>query len=405
MLNGGGAWPGGDKHASQADWLKLADAYWAASKEGNTAGVPAIWGIDAVHGNSNIFGATLFPHNIGLGAAHDPCLIRDVQAATARQVRATGQDWAFAPTLAVVRDDRWGRTYEGFSEDPRITRAYGYEAIRGLQGSSRHGIGSDGVIGTAKHFIGDGGTAGGKDQGVNPSSEAEMINMHGQGYYGALAAGSQSVMVSFNSWTNPELGIAEGKLHGSRKALTEILKGKMGFDGLVVSDWNGIGQVAGCTNASCPQAINAGMDVVMVPQDWKAFIANTLAQVRSGADPDGADRRRRHADPAREAAHRPDGPAQAVRARARDRRLGAPGARAGPRARCASRRCCSRTRRAAAAAAVLEGAGGRQERRLAPEPDGRLEPHLAGHRQHQRRLPERHLDPRRPAQRARRRAT
>ena len=285
VLNGGGAWPGANKHASQADWLKLADAYWAASKQGNTAGVPAIWGIDAVHGNSNIFGATLFPHNIGLGAAHDPCLIRDVQAATARQVRATGQDWAFAPTLAVVRDDRWGRTYEGFSEDPRITRAYGYEAIRGLQGYSRHGIGSDGVIGTAKHFIGDGGTAGGKDQGVNPSSEGEMINVHGQGYYGALAAGSQSVMVSFNSWTNEELGIAEGKLHGSEKALTEILKGKMGFDGLVVSDWNGIGQVAGCTNASCPQAINAGMDIVMVPQDWKLFIENTIEQVEAGQIP------------------------------------------------------------------------------------------------------------------------
>lgn len=285
VLNGGGSWPGANKHATQADWLALADAYWAASKAGNAAGVPAIWGIDAVHGNSNVYGATLFPHNIGLGAAHDPCLIRDVQAATARQVRATGQDWAFAPTLAVVRDDRWGRTYEGFSEDPRITRAYGYEAIRGLQGRDRKGIGEDGVIGTAKHFIGDGGTEGGKDQGVNPSSEAEMINLHGQGYYGALAAGSQSVMVSFNSWTNEVLGIDEGKLHGSRKAITQILKGKMGFDGLVVSDWNGIGQVAGCTNASCPQAINAGMDVVMVPSDWKAFIANTVAQVRSGEIP------------------------------------------------------------------------------------------------------------------------
>ena len=133
------------------------------------------------------------------------------------QVRATGQDWAFAPTLAVVRDDRWGRTYEGFSEDPRITRAYGYEAMRGLQGHSRHGIGSDGVIGTAKHFIGDGGTAGGKDQGVNPSSEAEMINIHGQGYYGALAAGSQTVMVSFNSWTNEELGHHRGQAARQRQ--------------------------------------------------------------------------------------------------------------------------------------------------------------------------------------------
>ena len=285
VLNGGGSWPGANKHATQADWLALADAYWAASKAGNVAGVPAIWGIDAVHGNSNVFGATLFPHNIGLGAAHDPCLVRDVEAAAARAVRATGQDWAFAPTLAVVRDDRWGRTYEGFSEDPRITRAYGYEAMLGLQGDDRDGIGSSGVIGTAKHFIGDGGTEGGKDQGVNPSSEADMINIHGQGYYGALAGGAQSVMVSFNSWTNEELGINEGKLHGSRKAITEILKGKIGFDGLVVSDWNGIGQVAGCTNASCPQAVNAGIDIVMVPNDWKAFIANTVAQVKAGQIP------------------------------------------------------------------------------------------------------------------------
>nr|BFE78684.1 hypothetical protein GCM10020093_012850 [Planobispora longispora] len=123
------------------------------------------------------------------------------------------------------------------------------------------------------------------DQGVNPSSEAEMINLHGQGYYGALGAGAQTVMVSFNSWTNEELGITEGKLHGSKRALTDILKMKMGFDGLVVSDWNGIGQVSGCTNASCPQAVNAGIDVFMVPNDWKAFIANTVAQVESGQIP------------------------------------------------------------------------------------------------------------------------
>jgi beta-glucosidase len=283
VLNGGGAWPGGNKHAAQADWLALADRYWRESMDDQ--GIPVIWGIDAVHGNSNIYGATLFPHNIGLGAAQDPCLVRDVEAATAEQVRSTGQDWAFAPTLAVVRDDRWGRTYEGFSEDPRITRAYGYEAMKGLQDTTRHGVGEAGVIGTAKHFIGDGGTEGGKDQGVNPSSEADMINIHGQGYYGALAAGAQSVMVSFNSWTNEALGINEGKLHGSYKAITEILKGKMGFDGLVVSDWNGIGQVTGCTNASCPQAVNAGIDIVMVPQDWKAFIANTVQQVQDGAIP------------------------------------------------------------------------------------------------------------------------
>lgn len=284
VLNGGGSWPNGDKHAAQADWLELADAYWAASKQSQSA-VPVIWGIDAVHGNNNVYGATVFPHNIGLGAARNPCLIREIGEATAAQVRATGQDWAFAPTLAVVRDDRWGRTYEGFSEDPRIVRAYGYEAIKGLQGKHPLKIQPDGVIATAKHFIGDGGTIGGKDQGVNPSSEQEMINVHGQGYYGALAAGAQSVMVSFNSWTNEALGINQGKLHGSKKAVDEILKNKMGFDGLVVSDWNGIGQVSGCSNFRCAQAVNAGIDVFMVPGEWKAFIDSTIALVEAGEIP------------------------------------------------------------------------------------------------------------------------
>ncbi|MDQ1709427.1 MAG: beta-glucosidase, partial [Frankiaceae bacterium] len=286
VLNGGGSWPGGNKHAAPQDWLALADAFWQASVTSNSASrIPVIWGIDAVHGNNNVYGATLFPHNIALGAAHDPCLIRAIGSATAEQIRATGQDWAFAPTLAVVRDDRWGRTYEGFSEDPRITRAYGYEAVKGLQGKQPRGIGEDGIIATAKHFMGDGGTDGGKDQGVNMSSEADMINIHAQGYYGALGAGAQTVMASFNSWTNADLGITEGKMHGSKYALTDILKQKMGFDGVVVSDWNGIGQVAGCSNASCPRAINAGLDVIMVPNDWKAFIANTIAQVGSGEIP------------------------------------------------------------------------------------------------------------------------
>ncbi|GAA0996006.1 exo 1,3/1,4-beta-D-glucan glucohydrolase [Acrocarpospora macrocephala] len=284
VLNGGGSWPGRDKHATPQAWLSLADAYWEASV-GTRTKIPVIWGIDAVHGNNNVYGATIFPHNIGLGAAQDPCLIRDIGEATAEQIRATGQDWAFSPTLAVVRDDRWGRTYEGFSEDPRITRAYGYEAVRGLQGGNSQRLGSKGVLATAKHFIGDGGTLKGADQGVNPSSEAEMINIHGQGYYGALAAGAQTVMVSFNSWTNADLGINEGKLHGSDLALNQILKKKMGFDGVVVSDWNGIGQVAGCTNASCARAVNAGIDVFMVPNEWKAFIANTIAQVESGEIP------------------------------------------------------------------------------------------------------------------------
>jgi beta-glucosidase len=290
VLNGGGSWPNSDKHATPSDWLALADAFWDAALAAEGAvKVPIMWGIDAVHGNSNVFGATLFPHNIGLGAARDPCLVRRIARATAQQVRVTGQDWAFAPTLAVVRDDRWGRTYEGFSEDPAITRAYAAAYVEGLQNADEDGERSvrrlRGVLATAKHFIGDGGTAEGRDQGVNPSSEAVLRQIHGQGYFGALGAGAQTVMISFSSWTNDDLGIHEGKVHGSRYLITEVLKGKLGFDGLVVSDWNGIGQVSGCSNFRCARALNAGIDVFMVPAEWRQFIENTIDLVQSGEVP------------------------------------------------------------------------------------------------------------------------
>jgi beta-glucosidase len=283
VLNGGGSWPGMDKQASAAQWVALADKYYDASMSTDMAvKVPVVWGIDAMHGNSNVYGATLFPHNIGLGAAHNKALVRNMAASVAKGVRATGINWVFAPTVAVVRDDRWGRTYESFSEDPALVSAYAADYVRGLQGK----LGSDtSVIATAKHFMGDGGTDQGKDQGVNQASAAVMMNLHGQGYYTALAAGAQTVMASFNSWNDVAAGVDYGKVHGSKAMLTDILKTKMGFDGLVVSDWNGIAQVPGCTNDSCPQAINAGIDLVMVPDDWKAFIANTVKQVEAGQIP------------------------------------------------------------------------------------------------------------------------
>ncbi|MDB5907529.1 MAG: beta-glucosidase [Massilia sp.] len=283
ILNGGGSWPNGNKHASAAEWVALADKYYEASMSTDMAlKVPVIWGIDAIHGNSNVLGATLFPHNIGLGAAHNPKLVGRIGAAVGQAVRATGINWVFAPTLAVVRDDRWGRTYESFSENPALVAEYGGAYVRGLQGS----FGSDAnVVATAKHFIGDGGTDQGKDQGVNKATTTEMINIHGAGYYGALAAGAQTVMASYNSWNDAGRGVDYGKLHGASDLLTGVLKTKMGFDGFVVSDWNGIGQVAGCKNDSCARAINAGVDMVMVPDDWKAFIANTIKQVESGEIP------------------------------------------------------------------------------------------------------------------------
>ena len=299
VLNGGGSFPGQHKDAPVADWLALADTLWAASMDpANPNPIPLIWGTDAVHGHNNVKGATLFPHNIGLGATRDPDLLRRIGEVTAREVAHTGIDWAFGPTLAVVRDDRWGRTYEGYSEDPLVVQSYGGEVIKGLQGTlAKDAKANEKVVATAKHFLGDGGTTDGKDQGITAVTEADLINIHGRGYYTALQAGAQSVMASFSSWKDAAKGdtARADKMHGHKYLLTDVLKTKMGFDGFVVSDWNGLGQVnatnsdstRACTNADCPQAINAGIDMVMVPyvDDWKAFIANTIASVQSGEIP------------------------------------------------------------------------------------------------------------------------
>ena len=283
VLNGGGSWPNGNKHAKAAEWLALAQRYHEASMATDMAvKVPVVWGTDAVHGHNNVFGATLFPHNIGLGAARNPKLMEEIGAATAKATRASGIAWVFGPTLAVVRDDRWGRTYESYAEHPEVVRSYAGAYVRGMQGSLKDDANT---IATAKHFIGDGGTEFGKDRGVNKSSKSQMINIHGAGYYPALEAGVQTVMSSFNSWNDVASGTNYGKMHGSRAMLTDVLKTKMGFDGFVITDWNGHGEVPGCRNDSCAAAINAGNDMIMVPDDWKAFIANTIKQVESGEIP------------------------------------------------------------------------------------------------------------------------
>jgi beta-glucosidase len=282
VLNGGGSWPDKNKHAGIGDWLALADRYHDASMATDAkVKIPVIWGTDAVHGDNNVFGATLFPHNIGLGAAHDPALVRAIGQATARSVRATGIDWVFAPTLAVAQDVRWGRTYESFSSQAPLVREYAQAYVAGLQGDfdDHH------VMATAKHFIGDGATWNGVDQGQARVSARDMIDVHAAGYVGALRAGVLSVMASYNSWDDVADGVDYGKMSGARALLTGALKQKMGFDGFVVSDWNAIGQLPGCSNASCPQAINAGIDMVMVPDDWQAFIANTTRQVEDGQIP------------------------------------------------------------------------------------------------------------------------
>jgi len=280
VLNGGGSWPAMNKRAKVEDWVKLADAYYDASMSTDAKiPVPVIWGTDAVHGHSNVYGATIFPHNIGLGAAHDVELIERIAEATGQSTRATGVSWTFAPTVAVAQDARWGRTYESYSSQPALIREYAAAYVKGMQGL----LDKDGnVVATAKHFIGDGATVGGKDQGNATVTQSTMINVHGQGYYGAIEAGVQTVMASFNSWNDVAAGKDYGKMHGTRDLLTVALKEKMGFDGFVVSDWNGIGQVTGCSDDRCAQAINAGIDMVMVPDKWKSFIANTITQVKSG---------------------------------------------------------------------------------------------------------------------------
>lgn len=286
VLGGAGSFPNNDKHAAIADWLGLADRIFDAApvvtvrEHGRAAPIkiPLIWGEDAVHGHGNVFGATLFPHNSGLGATRDRCLLEKIGDATTRAVRATGQDWTFGPCLAVARDDRWGRTYESWSEEPSIVRAFASSMTDGVMQVDRGRTSFRGILTSAKHYIGDGGSTMGIDQGVVEASESELRNIHAQGYFGALASGAQTVMVGF-------FGTPEGKMSGNRHLVTEILKEKIGFDGLVVSDYNAIGQVAGCTNDHCAQAVNAGIDLFMVPFDWRTFIPNTVADVRAGTIP------------------------------------------------------------------------------------------------------------------------
>lgn len=279
ILNGGGSWPGMNMHASVAEWTALADAFSkAALASGAHDPIPLLWGVDAVHGHNNLPAATIYPHNIGLGAAHDPDLIYRIGRATGRAVRATGINWAFAPTIAVVRNQRWGRAYESFSSDPAQVARDGAALIRGLQGD----LTSDGdVLATAKHFVGDGGTDQGIDQGVNMTSPHDLATVDGAGYRTALDAGVQTVMVSYNSWSSGGT-TPYGKMHGNRALITGVLKQRLSFDGLVISDWNAIEQVPGCTVDHCPAAINAGIDIVMVPEKWQSFIANTVEDVRAG---------------------------------------------------------------------------------------------------------------------------
>lgn len=278
-LSGGNSGPGNDERAPPERWLALADTNWDAAMTPRADGrrpIPTMWAIDALHGHNNIVGATLFPHNIGLGATRDPALIREIGAATAAEIAVTGIDWTFAPTLAVVRDARWGRTYESYSENPDVVAAMAGAMVEGLQGTpgAPGFLGPDKVIATAKHFLADGGT-GGKDQGDAVATDAELKQIHVAGYRPAIASGVETVMASFSS-------VNGVKMHGNKPWLTGYLRGDLAFKGLVLGDWNGHGQVPGCSVESCAASFNAGLDIFMAPDSWKPLFAATMAQVKSG---------------------------------------------------------------------------------------------------------------------------
>ncbi len=283
ILAGGNAAPGGNVHSSPQAWLDLTDEFFraslAAGGESHPA-IPILFGIDAVHGHAKVVGATIFPHNVGLGAAHDPDLLRRIGQATAEEVAATGIDWTFAPTVAVARDVRWGRSYESYSEAPELVAAYAAAMVIGLQGQrgTPQFMAPGHTLSSVKHFLGDGGTQCGRDQGDTVVSESELRTIHAAGYLSAIDAGALIVMASYNSWN----GV---KMHADHYLLTDILKGRLGFQGFVVGDWNAQEQIPGCTKSRCATAILAGVDMLMAPDGWRELYKNTLAEAKSGEIP------------------------------------------------------------------------------------------------------------------------
>jgi beta-glucosidase len=280
VLSGGGSAPSPNTPAA---WADMYDAYQRGALA-TPLGIPMLYGIDAVHGNNNVYGATIFPHNIGLGASRDPDLVQRIGRATAEEVTGAGQDWTFAPCVCVARDDRWGRTYESFGETPALVSQM-TSVITGLQD------GPAPVLATAKHYLGDGGTAGGVDQGDTRISEAELRAVHLPPFQAAVDRGVGSVMISFSSWNAV-------KMHSSKYLITDVLKGELGFTGFTVSDWAAVDQLdgrPGFTQAEVVTAVNAGLDMLMVPEDWAVFAGYLRAAVQQGQIPmsriDDANRR------------------------------------------------------------------------------------------------------------------
>ena len=263
LLSGGGSGPKDPKDYTLKGWADLVDGYQRHAVR-TRLGIPLVYGVDAVHGHNNVPGATIFPHNVGLGCTRDAALVEQVERVTAEEVRATGINWVFAPCVTVPQDQRWGRTYEGFGEDPAVSAELGAAAVRGFQGKSLADPLS--VLACAKHFAGDGGTAYGSnathsphglDQGDTRVDEVTFRRVHLTPYPAAIAAGVGSVMPSYSSW----YGV---KCSGNHYLLTDVLKRQMGFDGFLISDYDAIDQISPDYRHDVAVSINAGMDMVML---------------------------------------------------------------------------------------------------------------------------------------------
>jgi beta-glucosidase len=265
VLSGGGSSPA---DPTAPGWADMVDRYQAIALRTRLR-IPLLYGVDAVHGHNNVRGAVVFPHNLGLGCTRDAALVEQVARATAEEVAATGIYWTFSPCIAVARDERWGRTYESFGETPELVSEMGAAEVRGYQ--SR-------ILACAKHYLADGGTAGGRDQGDARIDEATLRAIHLPGYRAAVGAGVATVMASFSSWNGE-------KMHGNRYLLTDVLKGELGFPGFLVSDWGGIDQLPGDYATDVATAVNAGIDMVMVPDVYPEFVSTLRTAVQQGRVP------------------------------------------------------------------------------------------------------------------------
>jgi beta-glucosidase len=282
VLSGGSSDP--KEGNSLKAWTDLIDRIQQHTQKSRLK-IPLLYGVDAVHGHSNLLNAVIFPHNIGLGCTRNPALIEKVERVTAEEVRASGIQWAFAPCVTVPQDARWGRTYEGFSEDPELVKELAGPAVRGLQGDDLNNPLA--VLACAKHYIGDGGTTfgsvnhkgvPGNDQGDTRVDEATLRRVHLQGYISAIQAGVGSIMPSYSSWN----GV---KVSGDKHLLTDILKTELGFEGFLISDYNAVDQVDKDYKKAIGISINAGMDMVMVPERYKLYIEDLKALVKDGTVP------------------------------------------------------------------------------------------------------------------------